>query len=156
MKRRLKLSPANNAGPLPRCRGQPAGRNTTAQQNTFARTENCVWLRGARTARRLNRTTQWRHAEVSHDFMPSEVQRLLISGDDDQLTAFHLLVCMVANAIERREQTIFYTVMADDLAGVMEVAKATGVTVQQKAKQAPWWPVVLQGKTAAWTPQSNP
>lgn len=82
----------------------------------------------------------------------SEVQRILVTGSNARLQMFHGAVCSVANAIERRGQTLFYTVLDSDLGAVLNVARLAGVTVQQQAEQPPFWPVVVQGHSEPWAP----
>lgn len=59
------------------------------------------------------------------------VHRLLVSGTDDQLNSFHLSLCFRLNAIQRREQTVNYTCMSEDLDDAREIALETGVTLQE-------------------------
>lgn len=61
----------------------------------------------------------------------SKVRRILVTGTDEQLIDFHLPVCMALNAIERRDQTVMYSCMAENWNDAIEVAKKTGVTVQE-------------------------
>lgn len=86
------------------------------------------------------------------------VHRLLVTGGDEQLMAFHMPICMTANAIERRKQTVFYTVFDDDLEAVIKVAKKTGVTVQQDSRdEGPEnWVLVVAGKSAPWKSATPP
>lgn len=59
------------------------------------------------------------------------VHRLLATGDDDQLDAFHFRARFRLNSIERRGQTVFYTCLAEDLADAIELAKLSGITLQE-------------------------
>ena len=81
------------------------------------------------------------------------VERFLVSGNDNQLNDFHNSACLALNPIERRKQTIFYTCMSDDAHSAIETAKACGVTLQQmdKTKEPDEvWIIMVQGDHPAW------
>ena len=59
------------------------------------------------------------------------VKRILVTGNEEQLQTFHLAVGFVANAIERREQTIFYTVFDYDFDTVYEIALDIGLEIEE-------------------------
>lgn len=59
------------------------------------------------------------------------VHRLLITGSDAVLWRFHLGVALRLNGLERRDQTVLYTCMEDDLPAVIEHARACGATLQR-------------------------
>lgn len=81
------------------------------------------------------------------------VHRFLITGTDDRLMAFHIPVCMLLNAIERREQTVLYTCFDEDRKHALEVAKKAGVTVEEWDGKT--WAVIVQGEHPGWgKPQS--
>lgn len=82
------------------------------------------------------------------------VQRLLVTGTDEQKLRFHMSVCVYANAIECRGATTLYTVFDSDLDTVLHAARTSKCTVQQRANQEPFWPVVVQGELPAWTKDS--
>jgi hypothetical protein len=86
------------------------------------------------------------------------VERLLVSGADDDLMSVHFPVAYVANAVERRGRTVFYTVMAADLEAVLAAARAQGGVTVQRRVEAPagsppeaYWPVAVKGRAAPWT-----
>ncbi len=59
------------------------------------------------------------------------VRRVLVTGTDKQLMEFHLQVCGALNAIERREQTVFYTCMCEDWESAMNQAKIIGLEIKE-------------------------
>lgn len=77
------------------------------------------------------------------------VHRLLVSGTDSRLQLFYLRAHQV-HFITSRGNTTLCTVFDEHLEAVMATARLMGVTVQQRAEQAPWWPVVVQGRAEAW------
>lgn len=89
---------------------------------------------------------------------PNDVERLLVTGSDEDLDLFHVRVFMEMNAVERRGQTILYTVRGADLEAVLALAREYGVTVQHRADApdgsppAAYWPVAVQGKAPGWVP----
>ena len=81
------------------------------------------------------------------------VERFLVSGNDNQLNNFHNSACLALNPIERREQTIFYTCMDENVYDVIETAKACGVTLQQMdSNKEPdeVWNTIVQGDYPVW------
>ena len=83
------------------------------------------------------------------------VTRFLVSGTDDTLTGFHLSVCMLLNAIERRGQTILYTCMGEDRDAALAEAKRTGVTMQESDGTQEQWTTIVQGEHPGWTPPAK-
>lgn len=59
------------------------------------------------------------------------VRRFLVTGPDANLTRFHLAVAMTLNGLERREQTVAYTCMAEDADLALRAAEAADVTLQE-------------------------
>jgi hypothetical protein len=59
------------------------------------------------------------------------VRRFLVTAPDDHLTRFHFVVAMNLNALERRQQTLFYTCMAEDAELAFLAAKQFDVTLQE-------------------------
>jgi hypothetical protein len=82
--------------------------------------------------------------------MSNGVTRFLASGTDGQLTDFHLRVCFLLNAIERRGQTVFYTCMGEDREEALRAAGKAGVTLQELRGQD--WNVVVPGDHPGWRP----
>lgn len=87
------------------------------------------------------------------------VDRALVTGKDDaQLASFHNHVGFFANAIERRKNTVFYTVMSEDWAAFVKFAKIFEVTCQQmdnSNRDIEIWNVVHQGTAEPWKPKSG-
>ncbi len=63
--------------------------------------------------------------------MTDGVHRFLVTGPDDALTRFHFIVAMNLNGLERREQTVFYTCLAEDVELALLTAKRFDVTLQE-------------------------
>lgn len=59
------------------------------------------------------------------------VRSFLITGPDENLTRFHLPVCMTLNAIDRRKQTVRYMCMGEDADFAIAAAKDSDVTMQE-------------------------
>lgn len=59
------------------------------------------------------------------------VHRLLVTADEDRLTAFHLTVCMRLNDIERYDQTILYTCVEEDFQYAIKMARELGCTLEE-------------------------
>jgi hypothetical protein len=59
------------------------------------------------------------------------VRRFLVTAPDEQLVTFHLLVAMTLNGIERREQTVIYTCLAEHAAFAFLSAEQADVTLQE-------------------------
>lgn len=87
------------------------------------------------------------------------VERALVTVvDDDQLQGFHCHVGAFANAIDRRKNTVFYTVMGEDWSAFLKFAKIFEVTVQQMDsanRDEEIWTVVHQGKAKPWKTKSG-
>lgn len=78
------------------------------------------------------------------------VERILVSGTDDGFAVFQLTVCMSCNRIERRGQTVLYTVFDEDLNGVLRLAKASSLTVQRWDGGRSEWVKVVDGEHPGW------
>lgn len=82
------------------------------------------------------------------------VERALVTADgEDQLQLFHLATCVYANAIERRENTVFYTVMGEDWSKFVDAGRQANITIQQmdsSNRDEEVWNVVNQGTADAW------
>lgn len=87
------------------------------------------------------------------------VERALVTGkDDEELNIFHFAVFAYANAIERRGNTIFYTVMGEDWPAFMRAVESVNITAQQmdsSNRDEEIWNVVHQGAAAPWKPKSK-
>ena len=84
------------------------------------------------------------------------VHRVLATGvDEGQVEAFHCGVCGVANLIERRGMTCFYTVFDEDLPLLLRAAMCLQVTVQVRAESGIDWPVRFQGLASPWRPRPD-
>ncbi len=59
------------------------------------------------------------------------VRRFLVTAPDDHLRRFHLAVAMRLNGLERRDQTVFYTCLAEDADFALRIAERADVTVQE-------------------------
>ena len=59
------------------------------------------------------------------------VRRFLVTAPDDNLRRFHFVVAMNLNGLERRQQTVFYTCMAEDVELAHLAAKQFDVTLQE-------------------------
>jgi hypothetical protein len=59
------------------------------------------------------------------------VRRFLVTAPDAHLTQFHLLVALTLNGLERREQTVSYTCMAEDAEFALQAAELADVTLQE-------------------------
>ncbi len=59
------------------------------------------------------------------------VRRFLVTAPDDNLTRFHFVVAMNLNGLERRQQTVFYTCMAEDAELALLSARQFDVTLQE-------------------------
>lgn len=85
------------------------------------------------------------------------VERALVTGKDNaQIESFQCHVSMFANAIERRKNTVFYTVMVEDWSAFIKFAKIFEVTVQQMDKSNrdfENWILVHQGTAEPWKPK---
>lgn len=85
------------------------------------------------------------------------VRRILVTGDDEQLSAFHMVACYEANLITRREQTLFYTVFSDGWADILKAAKASGGTVQEiLIENGEEQYVHVAGTGEGWKPKPKP
>ena len=83
--------------------------------------------------------------------MSNTIHRLLVTGRTNlQLVQFSITGGVYANAIDRRNMTILFTVAAEHLHEVLTAAKQYGLTVQQRADEPPWWPVVVAGVAGPW------
>jgi hypothetical protein len=60
-----------------------------------------------------------------------EVNGILVSGAEKQLQLFHLTVFMTLNAIDRRGQTVRYTVFDKHLEQALKSAQDNDLTVQR-------------------------
>jgi hypothetical protein len=86
------------------------------------------------------------------------VHRLLVTGRTEaQLERFHLEAGLVANAVERRGNTVLYTVFDEELELVIKAARRHYLTVQQRADsdQPPYWLVVNAGIAEPWKPEAE-
>lgn len=86
------------------------------------------------------------------------VERILVTGNETALHRFTMAVFFAAiNPIERRGQTIFYTVMGEDLPKVIEQARGTGVTVQhmEPGPGKEVWTTVIKGESPPWGPKKK-
>jgi hypothetical protein len=63
--------------------------------------------------------------------MMESVRRFLVTGPADHLTRFHLAVAIRLNGLERRDETAFYTCMAEDADFALQAAERADVTVQE-------------------------
>jgi hypothetical protein len=82
-----------------------------------------------------------------------KVNGILVSGTDEQLSRFHLAVCMTLNGIDRRRQTVRYTVFDKHLDPALKCAEANGVTVQRIERDndgIETYPVLVQGQHEGW------
>ncbi len=59
------------------------------------------------------------------------VYRFLVTGVDTQLRRFYYKAHLLLYAHERRGQTVFYTCMEEDRQIAIEIARSTGVTMQE-------------------------
>jgi len=59
------------------------------------------------------------------------VRRFLATAPDDNLQRFHIGVTMKLNGLERRQQTVFYTCMAEDVELAYIAAEQFDVTLQE-------------------------
>lgn len=59
------------------------------------------------------------------------VRRFLVTAPDENLTRFHFVVAMNLNGVERRQQTVFYTCMAEDAELARLAAEQFDVTLQE-------------------------
>ncbi len=59
------------------------------------------------------------------------VRRFLVSGPDTNLQRFHLAVCFVFNAIERRGQTVAYTAFQENAERALSIAAKADVSLQE-------------------------
>jgi hypothetical protein len=84
----------------------------------------------------------------------TEIERFLVSGTEEQLQHFHLAVCLLANDVSRRGDTVCYTVVPGGVPCMFRAAEVANVTLQQRARSAPFWPVVRQGPAPAWNAPS--
>lgn len=81
------------------------------------------------------------------------VHRFLVTArNEEDVQSFHLKVCLVANAIERRDLTTLYTVFDEEVEGFLNAAHGVGITVQQRVGSAPYWNVVILGVPRPWQP----
>ena len=78
------------------------------------------------------------------------VTRFLVSGTDKQLMDFHLSICMLLNAIERRGETVLYTCMGEDRETTLNVGRKSGVTMQEWAEDTKKWNMIIQGEHPGW------
>jgi len=82
------------------------------------------------------------------------VTRFLVSGNDDKLMRFHIAVCMMLNAVARREQTVHYTCFGENRETAIEAGRMAGVTMQEidADKEEESWTMVVQGDHPGWFP----
>lgn len=85
----------------------------------------------------------------------STVHRFLVTGTDERLTTFQILVCLLWNAIERREHTILYTALDEHKDFCLEHARELGLTVQERTKannptEGPPWATIIEGDLPGW------
>lgn len=59
------------------------------------------------------------------------VRRFLATAPDDNLLRFHFVVAMNLNGLERRQQTVFYTCLAEDVELALLAAEQFDVTLQE-------------------------
>lgn len=59
------------------------------------------------------------------------VRRFLATAPDDNLARFHFVVAMNLNGLERRQQTVFYTCLAEDVELALLAAERFDVTLQE-------------------------
>lgn len=86
--------------------------------------------------------------------MTGDVQRLLVTGAETELMAFHGAVGMLLNGIDRWEQTVFYTCLPEHYEAARQLATALGLTVQRW--QDGDWPIVVQGSLPGWSAEPEP
>jgi hypothetical protein len=63
--------------------------------------------------------------------MTDTVRRFLVTAPDEQLARFHLVVALTLNGIERREQTVIYTCLAEHADFARQAAERADVTLQE-------------------------
>jgi hypothetical protein len=78
------------------------------------------------------------------------VTRLLVSGTDDVRFRFHLAVCMLLNAIDRRRETVLYTCMREDRVGALKIGRQVGATVQEWVERTKRWRTAVRGVHPGW------
>lgn len=84
--------------------------------------------------------------------MTVRVAGFLVSGNEEQLTDFHLRVYMVLNGIDRRGDTCRYTCFSEDREGAMLAAEEAGVTMEEivGAGEDEDYLMLVQGEHRGW------
>jgi hypothetical protein len=86
--------------------------------------------------------------------MVDTVQRLLVTGAEADLLAFHRSVYLTLNVIDQWGLTVFYTCLPEHYEAALRHAAEIGVTVQ--AWQDGDWPVVVPGLLPGWSAEQAP
>jgi len=82
-----------------------------------------------------------------------EVNGILVSGAEPALQLFHLAVYMTLNAIDRRGQTVRYTVFDKHLESALKCARDNNLTVQRIDRNgtgAETYTMLVQGEHEGW------
>ena len=85
------------------------------------------------------------------------IRRLLVSGSNRQLLSFHMPLCNILNAVERRGQTVFYACCPEHFESAMAHAREVGVTVQEilGAGETECYELLCGEAFMAWKPRET-
>jgi hypothetical protein len=84
------------------------------------------------------------------DIVPG-LHRFLVTGaTEEEGVRFGIEVEMIANAVEAKGLTVFYTVPRQFLSQFIDSAERLKITVQQRVPNPPFWNLVVQGAGKEW------